>query len=524
MQRYIKILCIFFIAMLLLAACGKQEPAEDSVAAPADTEGTLAVTENAVTDSTDGVTPTEAGEEQPDYSIRYPEAVVELPSSDETAVALTEKQTATRIATVDAQSVSVYEGGFIYTAQDGLRGIISLDGNDDTGAKYAYCQAEEMYFRVMDEAVTDISDVSAMNNVGLVNSRGQELIPQKYASIDVLNSRFARVCEVTGTSSTREGALVYMSASNEMFAGLAGPSDEDYFFTGIWYIYDLASGTKVPGATGTQAYVSTAHGNYVTYVTDDQDQFTVHGDGKALPQGASILSNDEYGFYKYNSYLYDSQDNKLFKLTNTDGYTVSGTLGDYLYASKYENGASSYVLMDYEGTVISAEFTDLPNVQGNLIKTEDPETNRVNYCDFQNKTVFSAGADEEVTFSDYARKCFFVATDTKLTVYDVNGKKIASVTAGEIRDAIFSYYVVTEDYDHHYLCLSTGAFMTTDADDIGPWLLKAQSENSTYKVLDAISGAVLLDGIKEPDATYTRTHTYITCENEAGELEIYQVK
>ena len=83
--------------------------------------------------------------------------------------------------------------------------------------------------------------IENMNNVGVIDATGKVIVPEEYASVDVLNERFIKVCEVTEQTDSKDDALVfYTERSMAIFA-----NDDDTFFKGNWYVFDAETESDI---------------------------------------------------------------------------------------------------------------------------------------------------------------------------------------------------------------------------------------------------------------------------------------
>lgn len=143
------------------------------------------------------------------------------------------------------------------------------------------------------------------------------------------------------------------------------PDKDDPLYMGVWYVYDVLMDRFVEGATGTSHPSIFDTGDFIRYKNADGDRITVDAEGKELPEYAETLGND---CYKYENAVYNSKHEKVFDI-DPNGHSPYTVDGEYYIASNYTIGI--YVLMDYNGNVVSAEYPEHPSVYGSLVSCDD---------------------------------------------------------------------------------------------------------------------------------------------------------
>ncbi len=103
--------------------------------------------------------------------------------------------------------------GYIYQIS-GKYGVVSLDGSKDTGAKYAAAkEVDGSYSNKGYIAVRELSgDNKNVNTCGLVDKNGNEVLPCKYAGIEMLNDRYAKVITADKETKDKDAALIYYTS------------------------------------------------------------------------------------------------------------------------------------------------------------------------------------------------------------------------------------------------------------------------------------------------------------------------
>lgn len=252
--------------------------------------------------------------------------------------------------------ISLVSSGIVYREGEKY-GIMTPDGKVNSGAIYAECEMKDNYFLVSQTASSANNGIEGMNVTGVVDAAGNVLVPLAYAQIMMMDDRFARVVEITGTvESESEGVIAYMNDAGEKV-----------HCSGTWYIYDMQTGKKVPGATGTTRYATYTYGSYVKYVTDEKKVVVSTPDGKEIPEKALHLLNGYYVIEEENA-VYNGDGEKIFTY-DPAGYVPceSKDYEDYILAKKQVDGKDSFVLMDPTGKVVTAALAKEPHVCGELL-------------------------------------------------------------------------------------------------------------------------------------------------------------
>lgn len=419
---------------------------------------------------------------------------------------------ATKIGNIDRLEFTPSDGGLYYRDKDGKYGIMTLDGKKDTGPQYAYCKPLESYFLIADVVPSFTAKPKELNVNGVVDATGKELIPKEYAAIDLMDDRFARVCVVTGvTSSEKEQMLHYNTVEGKKL------------LTGIWYVYDMQEGRRVKGATGTTRYAAYTYGEYIKYVTDDKQILVAHPDGTFLPEEAIHLKNGCYAMEDAKGgTVYDGKGKKLFTYQK-DGWVPYDSTGldGYIIAKKKAGDAEQFVLMDRKGKVISGVFNQKPDIQGGKVYVDGK------LYKLDGKVVFDTPCQSILT-DPLTGQCWMMETldgvDTLLcnngkVLYRENQEKYGKVSFDSDR---FLLSKKEEDGTLFY-SLKKKKFVL-EGEAFAPWLIKQEQEDSKNVLIDTISGKVLLKGYfryRYSDANSQQL--YIYAETEEDTWDVYKV-
>ena len=426
------------------------------------------------------------------------------------------KLTAEKIGSFTKTNITPADGGIIYKDDSGKYGILTLDGKKDTGAKYTYCNALGNNFMVATADPESIKEIADQNCFGIVNAEGKELVPMKYGSLKKLGDRFVRAYIITEETTNEDEALVY--ATDRLFSLSA--QEGDTLYKGSWEIYDTETGTAVPNATGTQAYNTTERGATVEYVTDAKEKVIVNYKGEALPADASVFTN---GYYRIDGEtsgsVYDAEGNKVFDFNN-DGFVPKSGDGDYIIARKTADSGDKYVIMDTTGKIVSAEFDkDTYTIYGDLVQLTD---NKV--LDFDGKTIGS-GTYSHVYIDKLFRQTWLLRNDDDYTMVKKDGTVLYS---GKETDDIsvdtssFNIRKKTGDTTK-YFCFKTNDF-TIEGTSIAPWIIKVNSADNLYDLVDTLSGEAVISGYETyKNIPVLGSLMYIYAEKD-GTVDIYTVK
>ena len=395
-------------------------------------------------------------------------------------------------------------------------GIITLDGKNDTGAKYTVCDTIGDYFQVMTVEKNSIVDAASLNCVGLVDKFGNEIIPCKYAAINDINERFFRVCEVTEQTTNKDEALVYYT--DKIFSLSA--SDDDILFKGRWYIYDVVAGRMLEGISGTNAYSMSAYGDFVTYYTDSQEEITVSANGTRISDDATLFSN---GIYKIENddesgAVYDAN-GKLFDFS-ADDFIPSDGQDDYILASKYINDKRVYVYLNFDGEIVSAQFDSYPSVYSNLICADSKIYN------FKGENIID-GTFSSVYYEEQFGDLWFLKNDKTYTLINKDGTVIWTGTADDTMNVdVYSYFTVSKKTDDKKMIYSyADKDYTIEGSEFAPLLATAYQPDYSCSLIDVVTGKTLLrdyDGysyVEIPGSVM-----YIYAEKEDGGIDIYTIK
>ncbi len=422
-----------------------------------------------------------------------------------TYTALPTELKATQVGTIGRQ-VMPTAGGLYYKEGD-LFGVMSLDGKKDSGAIYTMCQPRGNYFMVSTKAEADGDSVTEYNRIGLVDGNGEELVPPEYAVLDIMGDRFVRAIEVLSKTENEDEKLTYFM-----------DGEDKVLCTGNWYIYDLQTGKRVPGATGTKPYIAFDCGGYVKYVTDDKVTVTALADGTAISNDVIHLKNGHYADPADHT-VYNVDGDKLFTY-DPNGYVPcdSADINGYIMAKKTVGDKETYALLDPEGNAASAEFDSRPVVYGQLLHVNKRLRNMVGDAVYDGETV--------MVYWEQKYGQLWVIDDGKTRkavdkngVVQYEGNNVNPVLDLQRKicykkgDAQMLYYSLKDkDFTIGGVCLS-------------PFIVKTADGDAAYKLVNVLTGEAILSG----HLNYTVAETdnsllYVYAQVSDTEIEVYVVK
>ena len=448
----------------------------------------------------------------------------------EKAGVLPEKLTATKIGSLDIDYIySVNEWGILYRDENDMLGTMTLDGKTGSGAKWIDCQNVSSdgygYYAVTTKASDQMDSIENLNCYGIANAKGELLIPEKYASFDLLSERYVRVYEVTEKADGKDDALVYMAVNNSWSIF---PDEDDVYLRGNWYVYDLEAGALVDGVSGTKPYYVYARGDVIEYYDDNSDTHYVDANGKEWEYEWFI--DEERGVYgvedkdKGETTVYTQDGKKIFSF-DSEKYDIYsyGLYGEYYRVSENKDGKTINYLMDDSGKIVSAGFEKLDKVIGDFIVSGD-----IGLCDFEGNVIFST--------EDYMMSITEDRLYGALYVFSADDKEYVMNTSGEVilsdEDIITSYDgVITKDSAVY--CIKDNDF-TLAGNEVGPFLVEKIQDNdssaTTRKAVDVISGETIVEGYKDyeasdvvclEDGTFCY---YVYAEKIDGGFDVYEIK
>lgn len=419
-----------------------------------------------------------------------------------------------KIGSIETDIFITGDNGLIYRDDNGKYGIITLDGKKDTGAKYTACKSIGNYFLVRTDDGGNVENPASMNCMGVVDVTGKEIIPMKYASANEISDRYIYVCEVTEQTTDKQEALVYSSDS----AFSINYSDGDILFKGKWYIYDMVSGKMLDGVSGTNSCNINVYGNFIRYETDTGKKITVNEKGEKLSEDADLFMNGYYALVKENAgAVYNSEHEKMFDY-EIDSFVPCDSTDEYIVASLYENGETKYVIMDTAGKVVSAEFSDRPDVYGKLVKAGEK------IYDFEGNMVIE-GTFQVVHYEKQFGDVWFLKNDKEWTMIDKDGTVLYQGIEDDVTSVYTDRYSIEKKVDDKRMYYSfADKDFVIEGSSCAPWLVSVSRPNRIYDMVDVISGKSIISGYNSYSNVVTSDGTiYVYALKAGGGHDIYTV-
>ena len=417
----------------------------------------------------------------------------------------------------NAKSTNITSSGVIYQDENGKYGIVSLDGKSDSGAKYKVVKEEtaennQKGFFI----VADVSD--NLNSCGLADENGVEIVPCKYASVSLLNDKYAKAVTADKITNDKDSALVY---STDKMVSLS-PSEGDTMYTGKWEIYDLEKKAALSGVSGTKPYRISAKGDFITFTDDSGKEHTKDGSGNEITDGRKLFSDGSYVLeINGNSAVYSDDGERLFNFDTKDYFVYH--FDGYYYEAKTPDG--KYKLISKDGEFISPDFNSYlsANVTNDFVLCDD---------DYIYKTDGTKAFQESFTSLKYDKTfkdAYCAYNSEKEIVFDKQGNNLLQFKIDEdgYGASYFYRYKKTDDGNSYYnygdKTYSIKGSVCSD------WFIKKNAGN-VYDMYETRTGSKLIDSYGSFDAVIGRDNTqYIFAYNsingstEKGNYDIFVV-
>lgn len=317
-------------------------------------------------------------------------------------------------------SMFYYTGSSKY-AEDAKFGIINTDTGKIENAEYSFLEeakydnkdnTQKRYYAATKSKSQ--KTVSEMNSFGLVSTTGEELVPFKYASLEVLNDKYVKVITITGETADKGSALVYKNPDSNSFS--IGMSDDATLYKGKWQIYDIEKKALVSGVEGTTAESISASGSVIRVGTEKYYGET----GDQLDNIDKLFDN---GCYTVESggitHVNDTNGKKLFQFDNKAVY-LTDAFDDNTFVEHVDD---KYYIVDGSGNKISADFDKAPEKNGSYYFTYTDEL--YNMYDIDGKQVYN-GSIKSYRYNKLSKTYRITDKDEGITFLDENAKVIGS--------------------------------------------------------------------------------------------------
>ncbi|MBQ7961364.1 MAG: hypothetical protein IJ289_02090 [Clostridia bacterium] len=376
--------------------------------------------------------------------------------------------------------------------KDDKYGIITSDG-DILDAEYTdYIALQDDHFNVSRKVVTDYNNPANVNVTGVINKKGEMVVPEKYYGAEALNDRLFVVYTVDGIVTDKEQAVTYRSESGDQY-DFSYPSDGDTLYSGKWEIYDAKVNAVIPGLSGTKMDDISAHGNVID-VNWEKEYFV---DGSELSEDIIVYSNgcyeDRSNKEKY--IMYDENSVKLFEY-NHDEIRISGPFWSSPdYFSVYDDSHKYYV-MDKSGNIISEAFSEYISdlYLDKYVAIEKNSCYQV--FDFDGNEIIAPTYTNIDVDEIFGVEILLMSNGTEYAYMDADGKMLASTPADEEYEV--SEMVIAKKNNNIKDCfnVSTGKFDLEHTSPMWlPWCVETSQESNgiKYGAADILSGKELVE-------------------------------
>lgn len=410
------------------------------------------------------------------------------------------------------------EGGLYYKDEaTGKFGVMSLEGNHDTGAVYAACTNKGLNFEVSKVRNRKVAEVETLNDAGLIDGKGNVIVPERYAYISTLSDRYFLAVKATRYVSKKEDSIICYTDGDmdQATSNVIADPEKDTLFAGEWVVYDKTTGKTVPGVKGDYDPSIVAHGALLSYKDAEDNRHIVDPNGKEI-ECNTLFSDGSYSVEGKIGTVYNDKGEKLFDY-ELDSYIPKNFEGEYYSASLYKDGKTVYVVMDKTGKVISSEFGTRPSFYGKLLLVDNA------VYDVTGKNVIKGSYEYIKTstmFSDY----YFLKNNDTYTLINSKGEVLFEDEGSKnklINTTDFTAYEKA-DSDYMYYSYKDKAY-SIKGFSFAPWLVKTAANNYLYNVVNVISGETILEGYDSYTYTTVRGTAYYVYAKYDGGTDIYLI-
>lgn len=398
---------------------------------------------------------------------------------------------------------------------DGKFGVASLNGVYETGAIFEAVRDVNNYFQVWSKAPTSPDDISGWNSSKLIDGKGNIIVPEGYAAFRILNERYIQVATVSARTYSEEKCLV--SCSKNCYCSIAYQNSEDWsHYTGTWYVYDIVNKKTVPNLSGSDDKTLVTKGRFITYNVDG-NYVTFDENGETVTGTKNIFDDGSFSLESKTGEVYDTDGKLLFEYDLT-GFIPSAEEYGYYVASKYADGGSKYVVMDNTGKILSSEFDDFITIYGEIFESGNKIYNLEgkNIIDGTYKSVWP-----DKVFGQY----YMLHNDGYYTLIDKNGSVYFNGPYDDNHSISDSDFLASEKKDGEYYFYSyKDQDYTIKGHSFAPWIVKTNSSNSLYDLVDTMTGEKLLEGYSEYKSVAKSDCTYYVYAIYNGGADIYLIE
>ena len=197
-----------------------------------------------------------------------------------------------KIASFYGESIEPHEGGIEYYSRDNqLYGVLSNDGQHDTGAKFERVFQSGNYFEAVYNKPNDYNNIKQVNCKGLIDGNGNKIIPFNYAGMNCCNNRYVQVFTATSVTDNKSEAVFSLEPDSFVTSVSSVMEHENnIYYNGFWQIYDIQLGSFVPGLKITYNDIVTAEGNFFQYKNENGEFVKSDADGNIISDNADCCT------------------------------------------------------------------------------------------------------------------------------------------------------------------------------------------------------------------------------------------
>lgn len=423
---------------------------------------------------------------------------------------------------IDSDSVEITQSGIIYKDVNDNYGVLSLDGKNDTGAKYTYADETSGDGHGYISVYIKNSNENDVNCCGLVDSNGKEILETKYGFISILSERYAKVITADSETTDEDKALFY---STNRLISLA-PDSEDTMYSGEWQIYDLKNNKFIKNVSGSLPYNITVNGSFIKFVNDEKTEVTVDEDGNKVSEGTEILDNGSYIIENNgNAQVYSTEGEKLFEYSTAE-YDIRNSRGDYYLAWSESSDLSQYFLVDSCGRLVSSKFnSQISDVYADFLICDDKIYN------FDGEEI-AKGEYSRLYFDNVYQDAYYVKNDDSYVIFDKKGNtlyKDDNSENGGISHSDFSAYKKKDNYTYQFYNFTDNDF-TIEGNYLSDWLVSQESDE-VKNVVETRSGKTIIENYDHYTAIkdsvngiqYVFAYNIVNDSSSSGNFDVYTV-
>lgn len=431
-----------------------------------------------------------------------------------TNVEFTDYLVAEKIGTLDRDRFTTNTGGLLYE-ENGLNGIISYEGLYDTGAIYAYADSAKNYFIVRKTNPSSVTDLATINSAQLVDCRGKAVIPGTFAAYDVISSRFVVAVKATARTYDSKKVIMYYNSDTGSTGVSNGPLSSYAWYEGEWFLYDITTGSVVPGASGNHQTYFSPYGGFISFKNAAGNYVKINAKGEPLPENATLFSDGSYRVESKVGDVYTTDGTRLFSYDLT-GYVPKYSYGEYYSASKYFDGATTYAVMNTKGEILSEGYTESITIYGDVV-----------HCGKKvydvNGNVLVAGSYDAVHYDEMFGNNWILRSGDTYSMIDAKGNILLTGSKNFISIYLDEFVACKKINNDYYYYSHKDKDYTIKGYSFAPWIVKVSNANSMYDLVDTMTGKTLLEGYNNYSKIPYSSNAYYVYAKYNGGTDVYLI-